>query len=170
MPKPVVRGPALSSPLVVRLPIETIVEANAARQHGVRAHMRRKKSQRATAWAHCRSAMFPPPALPVVAVMIRASSGMPDEDNLPSATKAVRDGIADWLCVDDGDVASITWIYRSIRGARATHPVTLELHARPPGPPGLVTPVFDALLAARELGARPAVLLALENALAELGR
>ena len=37
-----------------------------------------------------------------------------DADNLQGALKAVRDGVADWLRIDDGS-ARISWIYEQAR-------------------------------------------------------
>jgi hypothetical protein len=34
-----------------------------------------------------------------------------DDDNLRAALKACRDGVADWLGIDDGD-ERLTWVYR----------------------------------------------------------
>ena len=36
-------------------------------------------------------------------------------DNLPRALSAVRDGVADWLCIDDAD-PRIEWVYEQVRG------------------------------------------------------
>lgn len=54
------------------------------------------------------STCFPPFALPPVrVVMTRVGTRKLDDDNLETAFKAVRDTIADWLGVDDGDTQAV---------------------------------------------------------------
>lgn len=54
--------------------------------------------------------------LPCVVTLTRVapSSGL-DGDNLQGSLKACRDGVADWLGVDDAD-ARVTWRYNQRRG------------------------------------------------------
>lgn len=47
---------------------------------------------------------------PVVVTITRVAPRKLDSDNLAGSAKAVRDGIADWLGLDDGD-ERITWKY-----------------------------------------------------------
>ena len=49
-----------------------------------------------------------------------------DCDNLRGALKAVRDGVADWLGVDDGS-ERITWKYAQERGKPKWHSVRVEV-------------------------------------------
>lgn len=53
------------------------------------------------------------PELPVVITLVRFGSGTRpmDDDNLAGAFKAVRDEVAAWLQVDDGNKKKITWHY-----------------------------------------------------------
>ena len=57
-----------------------------------------------------------PPKPPLVIVITRCSPGKLDSDNLAGACKALRDGVADWLGVDDGS-DELTWRYSQERGA-----------------------------------------------------
>lgn len=59
-----------------------------------------------------------PPALPLTVVLTRCGPKALDTDNLASSLKAVRDGIADWLGVDDGS-SQLDWQYRQRKGAYA---------------------------------------------------
>lgn len=44
--------------------------------------------------------------------LIRISPGFLDDDNLRPSFKAVRDEVASWCGVDDGDRARISWVYK----------------------------------------------------------
>ena len=59
-----------------------------------------------------------PPALPLTVILTRCGPRTLDTDNLSSALKAVRDGVADWLGVDDGS-AQLDWQYQQRKGAYA---------------------------------------------------
>ena len=94
----------------VTLPIRTISENNAREHHMARA--RRRKAQRdMTALAiraHLRSATL---AAPYLVTLTRLAPRKLDGDNLQGAMKAIRDGVADALGVDDGDESAVTWAY-----------------------------------------------------------
>ncbi len=55
-----------------------------------------------------------PDILPVVVAITRLAPRCLDGDNCLAACKAIRDGIADWLGVDDAD-ARVTWRYFQMR-------------------------------------------------------
>lgn len=65
-----------------------------------------------------------PPAPPVRVQLTRIAPRRLDDDNLRGALKAVRDGVADYLNIDDGD-ARVTWEY-----AQATSPKPREYAVR----------------------------------------
>lgn len=108
---------------MIEIPLKTISEANArdhwskkakrVRHHRSTAHLLTKRVARAT-------------ALPVVVTLTRVSpsSGL-DDDNLRSALKAVRDGIADAYGVDDRD-PGIAWRYAQRRGTAYAVQVEIE--------------------------------------------
>lgn len=58
----------------------------------------------------------PRPALPCTVLLVRVapSDGL-DSDNLQGSLKACRDGVADWLGVDDRD-PRVAWRYDQRRG------------------------------------------------------
>ena len=47
--------------------------------------------------------------LPVVVTWTRIGKQMLDDDNLSGSFKALRDKLAEWLGVDDGDTAAVSW-------------------------------------------------------------
>jgi hypothetical protein len=99
--------------ICVVLPLKIISEAN-GREHW------RKKAARVR--NHRRAAMlglnavhpdwFPESA---TVTLTRISPRTLDDDNLASGFKAVRDGVADWLGIDDGD-KRLTWRYAQRKG------------------------------------------------------
>ncbi len=91
--------------LSITLNLKTISEANATGQ--LRAKMARKKAQRGIVrHAFAKLAGM----LPAIVTLKRIGPRMLDDDNLRSALKAVRDGLADVIGVDDGD-ARYRWTY-----------------------------------------------------------
>lgn len=107
----------------VFLPIKTISVLNAREHHQQRA--RRTALHRKTAFILMK-AWGTPPGLPVTITMTRISAGTLDDDNLASAFKAARDGVADWLGVDDGDTG-ITWVRKQQRGKKYEYGVIVEV-------------------------------------------
>lgn len=53
--------------------------------------------------------------LPAVVELVRVAPRRLDSDNLARAMKAVRDGVADTLGVDDAD-ERLAWVYRQAKG------------------------------------------------------
>jgi len=68
----------------------------------------------------------PYPALPLTVTITRIAPGRLDSDNLASSAKAVRDGVADALGIDDGDSA-VTWLYAQRKGGVRTYGVEIEI-------------------------------------------
>jgi hypothetical protein len=64
--------------------------------------------------------------LPLVVTLTRVapSNGL-DGDNLQGSLKACRDGVADWLGVDDRD-PRVTWLYEQRRGKEWSVEVHVE--------------------------------------------
>lgn len=54
--------------------------------------------------------------VPVLVTMTRVSAGVLDDDNLRDPLKPVRDGVADALGINDGDVARIRFKYEQRKG------------------------------------------------------
>lgn len=61
---------------------------------------------------------LPRPSLPVRVTFSRIGEG--DDDNIERGMKPLRDRIAEWLGVDDGDKTKVRWAYEDI------HPVARE--------------------------------------------
>lgn len=106
----------------VVLPVRASSTLNAREHWAVRA--RRAKAHRDTAaWSLKRK---PVPALPCVVTLTRVGPRTLDTDNLAGALKSVRDGVADWLKVDDGD-ARVTWRYEQRKGAPKEYAVEVQV-------------------------------------------
>ena len=85
----------------------------------------RAKKERETAFLVLR-AKERPPELPVTVELTRHGTRLLDDDNVVASMKHVRDGVADWLGVDDGD-ARITWVVKQRKAPK--HPGTMILVA-----------------------------------------
>lgn len=98
--------------ICVLLPLKIESEAN-GREHW-RKKAARVKSHRAVAQTILRvTAARPQP--PCVITLTRIAPHTLDCDNLASGFKACRDGVADWLGIDDGD-KRLTWQYAQRKG------------------------------------------------------
>lgn len=100
---------------VVQWPARLSGSQNAREHHHARA--RRVKAERGNALLMCRT-QLERPALPVVVRLTRIGPRKLDSDNLQASCKSSRDGVADWLGIDDGD-DRVTWLYAQERGAYA---------------------------------------------------
>ena len=94
------------------LPVRIISEAN------TRGHWRtsagRKREHRAIGRLAFNGKPRPP-ASPLNIHLCRIAPKQLDDDNLASGFKALRDGIADWLGIDDGSKA-LKWHYAQRKG------------------------------------------------------
>lgn len=66
------------------------------------------------------------PPLPLVITITRLSSGRMDSDNLAISAKHIRDGIADWLGIDDGHLG-LEWRYQQEKCPRGRFAVRAEI-------------------------------------------
>ncbi|MEM9693315.1 MAG: hypothetical protein AAGA56_12275 [Myxococcota bacterium] len=87
---------------------------------------RRRAYQRKTTLMVCRTCWRHRPALPLAVRITRIAPRRLDPDNVPGATKAIVDGLCDWLEVDDGD-ERLTWVHDQQIGGRGEYGVLLEL-------------------------------------------
>lgn len=126
------------------VPVRTVSEANRRDHWRVKA----KRAKQHRRWA---AAVCPRHALPCVVAMTRLSAGELDDDNLRSALKAVRDGIADALGVDDRD-PRVRWEYGQAKCKRGEFGVRVTIMALEPrqttqeaiaGASGVSTPQAD---------------------------
>jgi len=98
------------------IPIKSVSVANLRMHWAVKAKL--AKSHRAMARTAMATVSPSAPGLPVSIVLTRVGPRTLDTDNLASSLKAVRDGISDWLGVDDGS-PQIDWQYGQKRGSYA---------------------------------------------------
>lgn len=97
----------------VLLPLRIVSEAN-GREHW-RAVAKRKAFQRQTARLLMQRYLRPIPERPATITLTRIAPRTLDDDNLASGFKATRDGVADWLGIDDGS-PMLTWRYAQRKG------------------------------------------------------
>lgn len=114
---------------VVTLPIRLISEANLASHEHWRERHRRAKCQRqdAARWMRALSLAYDLPVPPLVITIARLAPRSLDSDNLAASAKHVRDGIADWLGIDDGD-PRIEWRYGQRKSPSYGVEVTIRRH------------------------------------------
>ena len=97
-----------------------------------REHWRKKaartKRHRLIAWASLRQMVRPVFLGPVTIGLTRIAPRELDGDNLQSGFKATRDGVADWLEVDDGD-KRLTWVYKQRKGAPRYYGIEIEVYS-----------------------------------------
>lgn len=105
---------------VVELPLR--IESVANRREHWTTKARRTKAHRLAALA------VPQHPLPCVVTLIRVAPRKLDGDNLQSGFKALRDGIADRLGVDDAD-PRVTWKYDQVRGRAKEYAARVRVEA-----------------------------------------
>lgn len=106
--------------MTIKIPLRIESVAN-RREHWSKRAKRAKAHREGVQW-HLGTAR---PRLPVVVTLTRIAPRVLDSDNLASGFKAVRDGIADWLRIDDGD-ERIGWLYRQRKGAPKEYAIEVE--------------------------------------------
>jgi hypothetical protein len=115
----------LNEPLTLELATRTVSVAN-TREHWA-AKASRAKRHRGMAWAEMRYAFGQPVFLsPLKITLTRIAPRQLDDDNLRSALKATRDGIADWLTIDDGD-PRLSWEYAQEKGKPKQYAIRIEV-------------------------------------------
>ena len=112
--------------ITVLLPIKLASVANLRMHWAVKAKL--AKAHRTRARVALMADAPTPPALPVTVVLTRVAPRKLDDDNLRSAFKAVRDGVADWLGQDDGNTL-IDWQYRQASAGVKQYAVEIEVIA-----------------------------------------
>jgi hypothetical protein len=129
-------------PIELYLPIETKSESN-AREHW-RNRQRRAKTQRAIATLEMLAHRHKPDPMttPLAITLTRIAPRPLDDDNLPAALKAIRDGLADALLPQTAgnarrrwahdNTAAITWHYAQRTGQPHERAVTITITRRKP--------------------------------------
>lgn len=92
---------------------------------------RKKQRQAAVAALIERSRVEPyevPFPVEIKLVRVAPSNGL-DDDALPASLKAIRDGVTDWLGLEDDRTPLIRWTYDQYRGPQRYYAV--EIHIKP---------------------------------------
>lgn len=111
--------------IVVDIPVRIISEAN-SRQHWRKAAAR-KRVHRMTARTILQMHARPMgEAEQFTITLTRVAPRKLDDDNLASGFKAVRDGVADWLGIDDGS-PRIQWRYGQEKGKPGEYAARVEV-------------------------------------------
>lgn len=117
--------------ITVLLPLKTVTGLNAREHHMQRS--RRVRNERQTARVMVISTLAVcAVGLPCVVTLTRISPGIADDDNLQGAAKAIRDGIADALGVNDND-SRIEWRYAQEKCKRGEFGMRVEICAAASG-------------------------------------
>lgn len=103
------------------VPIRTVSEMNGREHWTVKA--KRVKLHRQAAWL-CLAGKLS--FLPCTVILTRIAPRTLDGDNLQASLKACRDGVADWLGVDDGD-SRVIWRYAQRPGAPKQYAVEVAV-------------------------------------------
>lgn len=125
---------ALMPGLVLTLPLR-IASVRNAREHWA-AKAKRTAAHRGAARLHLlslmkRSGLGRSMLLPARVTLTRiAPRRLDDGDNLSDAFKDVRDGVADALGVNDGDIASVVFDYAQRRGRAKEYGIEISVEKR----------------------------------------
>jgi len=109
----------------VSLPLRTRSLAN-MREHWAK-RAKRSRNERALARLVLSRSQTPNP--PLVVTLTRVAPRKLDTDNLAGALKSVRDGVADWIGIDDGD-SRVEWVCSQKPGGVRIYAVEVEVRAR----------------------------------------
>jgi hypothetical protein len=112
------------SAVSVVLPIRVMSEANM--RGNWRGGAGRSKAHRAAAFRGLPSIC--PVRAPIIVVLTRVATHCLDSDNLARALKAVRDGVSDWLGIDDGDESRVVFLVQQRKAQ--IHAVGIEIWER----------------------------------------
>jgi predicted Fe-S protein YdhL (DUF1289 family) len=108
--------------LVVVAPIHVISEAN------IRCHWRVKAKRVAAHRSLARVFLngHHKPDAPCAITLTRIAPRELDDDNLAAGCKGARDGVADWLGIDDGD-KRLSWAYAQRRGGKGEYALEVRI-------------------------------------------
>lgn len=105
------------------LPIKIVSTANLREHWSKRA--KRAKLHRESMVLALTAEVRARPAMPCIVTLTRIAPRELDDDNLASGMKAARDGVADWLGIDDRD-PRVTWRYAQKPGAPKEYAVEVS--------------------------------------------
>lgn len=109
--------------ITVNIPMRTRSLANQREHWSARA--KRAKQERWNANLFVTHAGAAKQSLPVVVTLTRFAPRQLDSDNLCGAFKAVRDGVADALGIDDGSDL-VTWVYAQEKAKEYSVSIRIE--------------------------------------------
>jgi hypothetical protein len=109
--------------LSAQFPLKTVSTLN-EREHWA-ARSRRAKQHRSETFMQLRCAALGH-SVPCAVTLTRIAPRALDGDNLQASLKNVRDGVADFLKVDDRD-SRVTWAYAQRRGAAKEYAVEVHI-------------------------------------------
>ena len=108
------------------VPVRTVSEANRREHWSVKAKRAKQQREAAGMMMVSMGVHRGRPKPPLSVTLTRVAPRKLDTDNLARSLKAVRDGIADALGIDDGD-ERVAWLYAQRRGAAKTYEVEVEI-------------------------------------------
>ena len=118
------------TPITVLVPMRTVSETN-MREHHMARHRRRKAQREAAYWTMA-AALGVSWEVPGRVVLTRLAARRLDDDNLRGALKAVRDGVADALHVDDGSDV-VLWDYLQRKPSKTEPKMGVEIRIESKG-------------------------------------
>jgi hypothetical protein len=110
-----VRKVSATHVICVRLGLHIVSEANRREHWATKAHRVRWHRKCAAASLYGVCTIGAPVTPPATITLTRIAPRKLDSDNLAGGFKAARDGVADWLHMDDGD-EQLTWVYAQRKG------------------------------------------------------
>ena len=110
----------------VRMNMKIVSVANLRMHWAVKAKLVRDQRTRTRMSLNAAAQSSGAEMLPATVVLTRVAPRRLDGDNLQSGFKAVRDGVADWLGVDDGN-GLIDWQYAQRSGKAGEYAVEIEV-------------------------------------------
>ena len=110
----------------VRMNMKIVSVANLRMHWAVKAKLAKDQRTRTRMSLNAAAQSSGAEMLPVTVVLTRVAPRRLDGDNLQSGFKAVRDGVADWLGVDDGN-GLIDWQYVQRSGRAGEYAVEIEV-------------------------------------------
>lgn len=111
--------------VVVEIPMP-VPSASNLREHWAKKGRRARQQRNTTKLVLAR--FDPRIALPCFVRLTRVAPRKLDDDNLRGALKNCRDGVADWLGIDDGS-KDIRWEYEQEKGKPKYQAVRIEVYA-----------------------------------------
>jgi hypothetical protein len=114
----------------VTLPLKIISEANQRGHWSGKARRVAQHRNTARLMMAVEAGRSPVGSVPLQITLTRIAPRVLDDDNLASGFKATRDGVADWLGIDDGSKL-LRWVYAQRRGAPGQYAAEVVVEVLP---------------------------------------